>query len=146
MASPVDDLGEHDPGDEGGADDEKRCGALATLLALLLRLGPRAELRPRGRRRRLRRRVALGARLDEARLQLAQEVRVVPQFLRELLADAVAASGRAIGKLLQAVGAALDQHVALVHRFTGGASPVATRQIPDAARRATIVAPAARPA
>src|SRR5580765_5347745 len=73
MASPVDDLGEHDSGDEGGTDDQHRRRPLAALLALLLlRPGPRAELRARGRRRRLRagRRIALGARPDEARLQL----------------------------------------------------------------------------
>ena len=39
-----------------------------------------------------------------------------------------------------------DEEVALAHFFTGGASPVATRQSWDAARRAAIVATAARPA
>jgi hypothetical protein len=48
--------------------------------------------------------------------------------------------------VLQALGASLDEEVALGHFFTGGASPVATRQIWEAARRAAIVAPAARPA
>jgi hypothetical protein len=58
----------------------------------------------------------------------------------------VSASGGAVGQLLQTACAAFDDQVALAHFFTGGGSPVATRQIPEAARLAAIVAPAARPA
>src|SRR5262245_31237247 len=96
-------------------------------------------------RRLVRRPVVLRAGLDQARLQLAQERRVVSQLLRQPFADAVPAGGGTVGQLQQARRAALDELVA-VHFFTGGDSPVATRQIPEAARRAAIVAPAASPA
>src|SRR4029453_151039 len=86
--------------------------------------------------------VVLRAGLDQARLQLAQEGRVVAQLSRKPLADAVPAGGGPIGQLPQAGRSALAELVA-VHFFTGGDSPVAIRQIPEAARRAAIVAPAA---
>lgn len=68
------------------------------------------------------------------------------EFVGEPGADAVAARGSLVGQLLQTACAALDKDVSLRHFFTGGSSPVAARQIPEAARRAAIVAPAARPA
>ena len=87
---------------------EQRGGALAALALLLLRLGPRAELRAArrgwrvGRRLLVGRRVALRASLDQARLQLSQERRVVAQLLGEPLADAVAPRRGAVGEVLQA--------------------------------------------
>jgi hypothetical protein len=103
-----------------------------------------------GRRRRLgplvRRCVAASAGGDQAGLQLPQEGRIGPELLGEPFADAVAASRRAIGECLEAACAALDEKVGLAHFFTGGVSPVATRQILEAARLAAIVAPAERPA
>src|SRR5439155_26470801 len=83
---------------------------------------------------------------DQARLQLAEEGGVGGQLLREPFADPVAAAGRTARELLQARGSALDEEIALSHRLVGGASPVAIRQIVEAARRAAIVAPAPRPA
>jgi len=148
MASPVDDLCEHDPGDERCADDDQRWRTAAGALALRAR----ADLRPgtcrRGRRLGLlvRRRLAASAGSDQARLQLAQENRIRAELLRQPFADAVAAGGQSIGQLLQAVRAALDEQVAFRHFLTGGVSPVATRQILEAARLAAIVAPAERPA
>ena len=96
-------------------------------------------------RRLARRPVVLRAGLDQARLQLAQKGRVVAQLLRKPFADAVPAGRGSVGQLQQTCRSALDELVA-VHFFTGGDSPVATRQIPEAARRAAIVAPAASPA
>ena len=62
-------------------------------------------------------------------------------------AGVVIAGRGTVGQLQQTGGSALDELVALHHFFfTGGDSPVATRQIPEAARRAAIVAPAASPA
>ena len=60
--------------------------------------------------------------------------------------DLVAALGRAARELLQPRRAPLDEKIGLGHRFIGGDSPVATRHIFDAARRAAIVAPALSPA
>jgi len=67
------------------------------------------------------------------------------EVVRELGGEAALRRGLP-RQLLQAVGAALDQEVAFRHRFAGGGSPVARRQIFDAVRRAAIVAPAAKPA
>ena len=53
---------------------------------------------------------------------------------------------RLVGKRRLLAGSALHEQVCLRHRFAGGASPVATRQIAEAVRRAASVAPAARPA
>jgi hypothetical protein len=90
----------------------------------------------------VRRRLALCAGGDEARLQLAQECRVVGQLLRELRFDA-AFRRCAIGHLLQAVRGPIHELVALAHFLTGGSSPVATRQILEAAFLAAMVAAAA---
>ena len=49
----------------------------------------------------------------------------------------------AIGELLQAVRGPVHELIALAHFLTGGSSPVATRQIFEAARLAASVAAAA---
>jgi hypothetical protein len=54
-------------------------------------------------------------------------------------------SGSAISQLLEPVRALFENRITR-HFFTGGSSPVATRQIRDASIRAAIVAPAAIPA
>ncbi len=70
-----------------------------------------------------------------------------PPFLRFFaFFDPVAALSRAACELLQPRRAPFDEKVGLGHRFIGGDSPVATRHIFDAARRAAIVAPALSPA
>ena len=150
MAPPVDDLGEHDPGDERRADDRaagrgpcRPCASSSS--AASAASGPPGPARRFGARLLVRRRVALRASLDQARLQLPQERRVVAQLLREPLADAVASRRGAVGEVLQLVGAALDEEVALVDFFTGAPRPSARRQSWDAARRAAIVATAAMP-
>ena len=56
------------------------------------------------------------------------------------------ALGCSVGELLEALGPPLEDGVAAGHFFTGGSSPVATRQMRDASVRATKVAPAAIPA
>src|SRR3954453_23048597 len=87
MAPPVDHLREDDPRREADADHEPRRRARAG--AALLGLGPRAELRYRRRNLRLAgslvgRRLALRALDDQARLQLADELRVLGERLGEL--------------------------------------------------------------
>src|SRR5436190_3160286 len=141
MASPVDPFRQHDPCDERDADDEERVRPAA---GLLLRLPALAKLRARRGQWRLprllvRRRLALGARLDQARLQLADEVGVLGERLCELRLDA-ALAGHLIRELLQLVCRALDFLIAGRHFFVGGSSPVSVRQMPEAARRETIVA------
>src|SRR5205814_10080729 len=140
MASPVDPFRQHDPSNERDADDEERIRPAAALL-LLFAL---AKLRARRRQWRLprllvRRRLALRARLDQARLQLADEVGVLRERLGELRLDA-ALAGHLIRELLQLVCRALDFLIAGRHFFVGGSSPVSGRQMPEAARRETIVA------
>src|SRR3954470_18604050 len=102
MASPIDELREHDPGDECGTDDDERVRA-----ALLLRFLALAELWARRRQRHLprlliRRGFALRARLDQARLQLPDEVGVLRELLREvrLLADLAGHSNRVLVQLI----------------------------------------------
>src|SRR6266542_5373015 len=85
MASPVDPLREEDPRRERNAHHEPGIRAAA----FLSRLRPGAELRARGRDRRLprllvRRRLPPRARLDQARLHLPDQVGVLRQRLREL--------------------------------------------------------------
>ncbi|HEY8844132.1 MAG TPA: hypothetical protein VIM23_09535 [Gaiellaceae bacterium] len=145
MAPPVEHLGQQHAGHKRGADDDQRRRAFRAALALLLRARP--ELWARGSARLLvHRSPAAGARLDQARLQLAQERGVVGELPGQPLPDAVAAGRGLVGELLQTLGAPLDCVIGLGHFFAGGASPVATRQIFEAALRAAIVAPAARPA
>ena len=74
----------------------------------------------------VRRRLALHARPDEARLHPAQEGSVLGQHVCDLRLHATV--GReALRRLLQGSGGPLDHCVAAVHRFTGGGSPVRTR-------------------
>src|SRR5205823_4450643 len=111
MASPVDHLGGEDAHGERGSDDEQRRRATARLLASLL------ARRLRGRRGRdLRRGLPVRPRgvsacpgRDQARLQLAQEGRVLGELARQPLADAVAACGCASRELLQPRRAPLDE-------------------------------------
>jgi hypothetical protein len=142
MASPVDDLGDQDAGRECDAKDEERIRPLDALgLRPLPELGPgRSDVTLRGLL--VRRRLALRTGDDEARLQLAQERCVVGQLLCELPLDP-AFRGCLIGHLLQAVRRPVDELIAPAHFLTGGSSPVATRQIPEAAFLAAMVAAAA---
>src|SRR4029077_11911682 len=114
---------------ERRADHEPRTRPAA---ALSLRLRAR-ELRagrcaPRAAGRLVRRGLALCARLDQARLQLAQEVGVVRQRLADLTLDAAARPG-APDETVELVGGRFDRCVAPRHFLIGGASPVATRQM-----------------
>jgi hypothetical protein len=80
---------------------------------------------------------------DQRRLQLAQEGGVVRELVGDPRADAgTARAGGAVGEIVELRGALLHGCVALRHRFRGGCSPVATRQIEDATRRATTAAAA----
>ena len=91
----------------------------------------------------VRRRLALRAGLDQARLELAQELGVVRQRLSELRRHA-ALRGRLVGELLESRRSLVDELIGLRHFFfTGGSSPVATCQILVAVLRAASVAAAA---
>jgi hypothetical protein len=142
MASPVDDLGDQDAGGEGDAENEERTRPPAAL-----DFGPLPELGPGGsdltlRGLLVRRGLTFRPGDDQARLQLAQEYGIVRQLLRELRFDP-AFRGRPIGELLETVRGPVDELIALAHFLTGGSSPVATRQILEAARLAASVAAAA---
>src|SRR3954465_1637879 len=144
MASPIDELREHDPGDECRTDDDERVRA-----ALLLQLLALAELRARRRQRRLPgllipRGFALRARLDQARLQLADEVGVLRERLGELRLHA-ALAGHVIRELLQLVRRAFDLLIGCRHFLVGGSSPVSVRQMRAGVPPETIVASAAIP-
>jgi hypothetical protein len=142
MTSPVDELGEHDPGGESDPDDEERVRPAAAGLRAL------AELRARRgdgavRGSAVSRRLSLCSGEDEARLQLAQERGIVGQRLRELGGDA-SLGGSLVGDFLEPRCGSVDELVGLRHFFfTGGSSPVVTRQIFEAVRRAAMVAAAA---
>src|SRR5688500_8609682 len=145
MSPPVDQLREHRADAEGHSGDDERIGPALRALRL-----PPAQLGAAGAPSRpgaglgILRRLALRARDDQGGLQLAEEVGVVRELVGQLARDAALRRGLA-GQRLELVGAALDDPVALVaHRLAGGFSPVATRQIPDAVRLATIVAAAPR--
>ena len=86
------------------------------------------------------RQLTLGALHHQRRLQLAQKGRVLGELRGDLRRHA-AFGGGLVRQLLELVGSRLDGTVAL-HRFAGGFSPVATRQMPEAARRAAMVAAA----
>ncbi len=91
------------------------------------------------------RRLSLRPCQDEARLQLAQEVGIVRQRLRELGGEA-SLRGSSVGDFLEPGRGLVDEQVGLRHFFfTGGSSPVVTRQIFEAVRRAAMVATAASP-
>src|SRR5690242_827314 len=142
MAPPVDPLGEDDAGDDGSADDQKRIRT-----TVLLGLLPLPELRTCRRQRRLARLLVRGclpscARLDQARLELTDEVGILRERLGELRLDA-ALAGELVRHLLQLVCGALDILIGVGHLFVGGSSPVSVRQIREAVRRDTIVATAA---
>src|SRR5207248_7725688 len=114
---PVEPLREGDAGDERGAEHEQRTDASGRLGALF----PWRKLR-RPRRDGIDS-LAARPRGDGARPQLAQKEAVLGELPLELRLQ--------LGRR---------------HRFAGGSSPVAIRQIPEAARRAAIVAPAPSPA
>src|SRR5689334_14302037 len=140
IVSPVDEPCEDDAGCEGDADDQERVRPAAP--AGLLRFASGGIDGSVGRRLVLRR-PALRARLDQARLELAQERGVVGQSLRELGGHA-SFGGGLVCHALEVVRRAVDGLVALRgHRLTGGSSPVATRQIAVAVLRAASVAAAA---
>jgi hypothetical protein len=149
MTPPVENLGEQHSRHERGTDHDDRRRAFSAPPAPLRAL---AELRARRSGRGWGAGLLVGrclpsrTCLDQAWLQLAQEGSVIGQLFGQPLADAVAARCGPAGKLLQALSASLDRVIGLRHFLTGGASPVAMRQIFEAARRAAIVAPAARPA
>ena len=89
----------------------------------------------------VRRRLALGARLDQAWFHLANQVGILGEWLGELRLQAAFAR-QLIGELLELGRCALDCLIGC-HFFVGGSSPVSVRQIRVAARRETIVARAA---
>jgi hypothetical protein len=141
MPSPVDELRKEDARRSGGYDHEQWVEAPVLLRAP-------AELRARGHDD-VRARFLVGRRLTarsgqhQARLQLAKECGVFRQRRSEARFDA--ARGSCLPRqLLEALGAAFHQGIRTCHFFAGGASPVATRQILDARRRAAIVAAAPR--
>src|SRR4051794_22463623 len=145
MASPVDDLRDHDAERERRGDhDEGVRAALLRALRLLrqLRAGGRMPLRAGLL---VLRRVAARAGHHEARLQLAQEVGVVGERLGDLRRHAVP-RGRLRAQILDLLGRAFHDAVALVHFLVGGSSPVMMRQRLAETRRAASVASAPMPA
>ena len=72
---------------------------------------------------------------------LRRKRRVVGELVRQLSREPTLGRG-ADSERLELVRARFDCLVAGRHRFAGGFSPVATRQMPDAARLAAIVATA----
>src|SRR5262245_42878981 len=140
IVSPVDQLREDDAGREGDAEHEERAGTGALARSLRLRTG-----RPDRAVARLlvRRRSSFRARLDQARLELAQEGGVVGQWLGELGGEP-SFGGGCVGHLLQVVRCAVHELGGpRRHLRTGGSSPVATRQIFVAVLRAATLAAAA---
>src|SRR6266568_6916889 len=77
MSSPVDELGHEDARDQGGAGDDER--VRPTTLLLVLRRRRRGRRHGLGPDAAVRRMLSTDPRLDQARLQLAQEDRVVGQ-------------------------------------------------------------------
>src|SRR6185437_12136766 len=91
IAPPVDPLGQEDAGGQCGSGDQP--GIRPAAARLLLPLRRRAQLRARRSHGHLpglltRRRLALGARLDQARLQLPDEVCILRERLGELRLEA----------------------------------------------------------
>jgi hypothetical protein len=132
--------------------NEQTCGGCSADHGEWIRTPARGGLRllrRQGRhdivRRAVRRRRAFRARLDEARLQLPHEHRVLCERACQLPREASAPRGT-LGQTAKAVRRAIDERVAFQNFLAGGSSPVATRQIPEAARRAAIVAAAPKPA
>src|SRR3954469_1286999 len=148
MAPPIDDLRGEDADRECDADDDERAWpAGAALLRGRLHLCRTVgELRARGRlrrlaRRKVRRRLSFDALLDQGGLQLTEKDGVIRQLVGDLRLDS-ALAGEALGRRLGLVGKCVER----AHRFAGGASPVASRQIEVAARREATVAAAPAPA
>src|SRR5436190_5991543 len=103
VPSPVDPLGEEDAGHERGADDEPRVRAASVAASTQLRAARqlRACRRDADRSRGVvRRKLAARARANQARLQLAQELRVLRERLGQLRPYA-ALGGRALRQLLE---------------------------------------------
>src|SRR5580765_488793 len=138
IAPPIHKLRREETRRGGTADHRERTRPAA---GFRRRLGKR---RRNAVRRSVLRRSTLGARPDEAWLELAQKDRILREWLRELSGHASAAR-RPLREATESVGAAINQAVAAHYRLTGGSSPVATRQMPVAARRAAMVAKAPRP-
>src|SRR5215211_3902951 len=141
MAPPVDDPRERDAERDRGSDNDPRARPAGAR-----RLGACPELRSRRRdatlgRLLVRRQLASRARLDEARLELAQELGVVGERLRELRLHA-ALQREPVGLLLELVRCGVEA----AHFLVGGSSPVAIRQIRDESRRAATVATAPKSA
>jgi hypothetical protein len=141
MAPPIDRLGNGKPSRRCASDDG--CGARPSLRVP----GTRPDRSRSDDRLRplVGRRVALHASLDQARLQLAQKGGVLGKRLSEFAHDDTTTSG-GLGQRAQALRASFDYRIgfrrAHGYFFVGGSSPVVTRQILEAARRATIVAAA----
>src|SRR5438034_4950558 len=92
MASPVDEPREGDSSHQRSADDQERDRAAALLPALLTLTELRTGRGQRSLSRLLvRRRLSFRARLDQARLQLADEVGILGERLGELGLDAALA-------------------------------------------------------
>jgi hypothetical protein len=144
MSSPVQGLGENDSRRQRYADHEEGIGASP-------RPPARSELRAGRRDDRAGSRLQVGGSISldprghEARLHAAEKDGVFGQRLGQLGSRA-AALGSPIGELLQPIGALLENCIARRHFFTGGCSPVATRQMREATVRAAIVASAPSPA
>ena len=142
MAPPVEDLGEEDAEGERGADDEERVRAAAPLL------GP-VELRARRRPRR-----ALG-RLPSVgssplirfaiRLGLSLRTKAASSASGCAAFSATPPRSAALSAVFCSVSAAFStaSSPTAIYFFTGGGSPVVTRQILDATVRAATVAAAA---
>src|SRR3954451_10009800 len=148
MAPPVDDLGRDDAERERDADDDERTRAAGA--ALLLRRVHERRMLPDLRAGRcdrplagplVRRCLAFESLLDQGRLQLTEKYRVVGKLVGDLRLHAALAS-EALRRCLCLVG----ERVERAHRFAGGSSPVARRQIEVAARREASVAAAPTPA
>jgi len=89
--------------------------------------------------------LAFRSRLDQARLEPAEEDGVLRERLRELAGKTTSSCG--LGRqLFQARCAPVYDLIAPGHFFVGGSSPVPIRHTLEAARRAAIVAAAVNPA
>jgi hypothetical protein len=146
MTPPIQELCYGDPSGKRRPDQRERV-ALAPVRAgavSVRRLGARSGSRRRGSGF-VGRFTAPRTRLDQARLQLAQELGVLCQRLRELARE-TAAPGGLLRQLPQPHRALLEECVSPAHFFVGGSSPVLIRQTLDAALRAAIVAAALKPA
>ena len=147
-APPVDDLREHDP--RGERDADRRANGLSPPLppsaARRASCGPDGATAPCAGLP-VGRSLSLGARLDQARLQLAQELGIVGQRLRRAWPRSRRCRGSSVGDILvEPVRGRVDCWSA----FVISSSPVALRRSRRARssrrRRAAIVEAAPRPA